>query len=82
MEYMDQHGFTSVVPVADDPTIQKRLMLDFLAGYISAWHLRVPASGHQRAVDHRNGTIGPTTPGCVRDRLTMPPCGSAPSTVR
>jgi monooxygenase len=34
MSYMDQHGYTTVVPVCDDPTIEKRPMLDFPAGYI------------------------------------------------
>ncbi|MCB0932218.1 MAG: NAD(P)/FAD-dependent oxidoreductase [Mycobacterium sp.] len=51
MEYMDQHGFTSVVPVADDPTIQKRPMLDFPAGYIMRGISEFP---HQ-------GTSGPWT---------------------
>jgi monooxygenase len=34
MSYIDQHGYTTVVPVCDDPTIEKRPMLDFPAGYI------------------------------------------------
>lgn len=34
MTYMDQHGYTTVVPVVDDPNIQTRPMLDFPAGYI------------------------------------------------
>jgi monooxygenase len=32
--YMDQHGFTTVTPVFDDPSIQTKPMLDFSAGYI------------------------------------------------
>ena len=32
--YMDQHGFTAVTPVFDDPSIQTKPMLDFSAGYI------------------------------------------------
>jgi len=34
LAYMDQHGFTSVVPVADDPAIERRPLLDFTAGYV------------------------------------------------
>ncbi len=34
MSYMDRHGYSTVVPVCDDPTIEKRPMLDFPAGYI------------------------------------------------
>ncbi len=32
--YMDQHGFNTVTPVFDDPSIQTKPMLDFSAGYI------------------------------------------------
>ncbi|MEJ6536265.1 MAG: NAD(P)/FAD-dependent oxidoreductase [Mycobacterium sp.] len=35
LAYMDQHGYTTVVPVVDDRTIEKRPMLDFSAGYIT-----------------------------------------------
>jgi len=34
MNYMDTHGYTTVVPVCDDPDIGRRPMLDFAAGYI------------------------------------------------
>ena len=34
LRYMDQHGYTTVVPVADDPRMKTRPMLDFDAGYI------------------------------------------------
>ncbi len=34
LNYMDQHGYTTVMPVADDPAIRTRPMLDFEAGYI------------------------------------------------
>ncbi|WP_167104329.1 NAD(P)/FAD-dependent oxidoreductase [Mycobacterium sp. DL592] len=34
LAYMDQHGYASVVPVVDDPTIERRPLLDFSAGYI------------------------------------------------
>jgi len=34
MAYMDQHGYTSVTPVADDPNLGRRPMLDFSAGYV------------------------------------------------
>jgi cation diffusion facilitator CzcD-associated flavoprotein CzcO len=34
LAYMDQHGYTTVVPVADDPTIARRPLLDFAAGYV------------------------------------------------
>jgi monooxygenase len=49
--YMDQHGYSTVVPVVDDPTMPTRPMLDFPAGYIL------------RAVDDfpQQGTSGPWT---------------------
>ncbi len=34
LAYMDQHGYTSVTPVADDPMLGRRPMLDFSAGYV------------------------------------------------
>ena len=34
MSYMDQHGYTTVTPTLADPTIGKRPMLDFGAGYV------------------------------------------------
>jgi cation diffusion facilitator CzcD-associated flavoprotein CzcO len=51
MSYMDQHGYTTVMPVANDPTIARRPMLDFPAGYIL------------RAIDEfpQQGTTGPWT---------------------
>jgi len=51
LAYMDQHGYTTVVPVVDDPTIEKRPMLDFSAGYIT------------RALDEfpQQGASGPWT---------------------
>ena len=51
LAYMDRHGFTTVTPVADDPHIQRRPMLDFSAGYI------------QRAIEAfpQQGTSGPWT---------------------
>lgn len=49
--YMDRHGYTTVVPVVDDPTMDKRPMLDFSAGYI------------QRSMDQfpQQGAAGPWT---------------------
>ena len=38
LAYMDQHGYTTVMPVVDDPSMEKRPMLDFSAGYISRAH--------------------------------------------
>jgi monooxygenase len=51
LAYMDQHGYTTVVPVVDDPAMDKRPMLDFPAGYIT------------RAIDEfpQQGTSGPWT---------------------
>ena len=51
LAYMDAHGFTTVVPVADDPDLQRRPMLDFPAGYI------------MRAIDEfpQQATSGPWT---------------------
>ena len=31
---MDRHGYTTVMPVADDPTMTRRPLLDFSAGYV------------------------------------------------
>ncbi|KAA0108832.1 NAD(P)/FAD-dependent oxidoreductase [Mycolicibacterium sp. P1-5] len=49
--YLDRHGYTTVVPVVDDPNIEKRPMLDFSAGYV------------QRSVDlfPQQGATGPWT---------------------
>jgi len=51
LAYMDQHGYTTVVPVIDDPAMEKRPMLDFSAGYIT------------RGLDEfpQQGTTGPWT---------------------
>jgi cation diffusion facilitator CzcD-associated flavoprotein CzcO len=51
MGYMDRHGYSTVVPVVDNPTIEKRPMLDFVAGYV------------QRSVGlfPQQGTTGPWT---------------------
>jgi len=34
LSYMDVHGWDTVVPVADDPTVTRRPLLDFHAGYV------------------------------------------------
>ena len=44
LAYMDQHGYTTVVPVAD-PGIPTRPMLDFEAGYILRAADRLPRQG-------------------------------------
>ena len=51
LKYMDSRGYTTVVPVADDPSMGRRPMLDFEAGYIL------------RAIDEfpQQGTSGPWT---------------------
>ncbi len=51
LTYMDRRGYTTVVPICDDPNIEKRPMLDFPAGYIL------------RAIDQfpQQGTTGPWT---------------------
>ena len=48
---MDSHGYTTVTPVLNDPTIGQRPMLDFPAGYIL------------RAIEEfpQQGTSGPWT---------------------
>jgi len=50
LDYMDKHGYTMVVPVAD-PSVKTKPMLDFAAGYIL------------RAIDDfpQQGTSGPWT---------------------
>ncbi|MFM9033405.1 MAG: flavin-containing monooxygenase [Mycobacterium sp.] len=49
--YMDRHGYTTVVPVCDDPSIGRRPMLDFGSGYV------------QRSIHEfpQQGTSGPWT---------------------
>jgi cation diffusion facilitator CzcD-associated flavoprotein CzcO len=51
LKYMDAHGYTTVMPVVDEPSMDRRPMLDFSAGYI------------QRGVENfpRQGTAGPWT---------------------
>ena len=51
LAHMDASGHDSVVAVADDPTIERRPLLDFSAGYV------------QRAVDlfPKQGSHGPWT---------------------
>ena len=51
LSYMDKHGYTTVTPVADDPRMATRPMLDFPAGYI------------MRAIDEfpQQGDSGPWT---------------------
>jgi cation diffusion facilitator CzcD-associated flavoprotein CzcO len=51
MAHMDANGHDMVVPVADDPTLERRPLLDFKAGYV------------QRAVDRfpQQGSHGPWT---------------------
>lgn len=34
LDYMDRHGYTTAVPVPSNPSMKKRPMLDFPAGYI------------------------------------------------
>jgi monooxygenase len=34
LAHMDRHGYTTVMPVADDPTMARRPLLDFAAGYV------------------------------------------------
>ena len=51
LAYMDEHDYDTVVPVADDPTLERRPLLDFQAGYV------------QRAIDRfpKQGSHGPWT---------------------
>jgi monooxygenase len=49
--HMEAHGYDTMVPVADDPTLERRPLLDFQAGYV------------QRAADSfpKQGSHGPWT---------------------
>jgi len=51
LAHMDRHGYDTVVPVLDDPGLERRPLLDFHAGYV------------QRAVDRfpKQGSHGPWT---------------------
>jgi cation diffusion facilitator CzcD-associated flavoprotein CzcO len=51
LAHMDARGFDTVMPVADDPTVERRPLLDFEAGYV------------KRAVDTfpKQGSKGPWT---------------------
>jgi cation diffusion facilitator CzcD-associated flavoprotein CzcO len=43
--HMDEHGYDTVLPVADDPTIERRPLLDFSAGYVQRAVDRFPKQG-------------------------------------
>jgi monooxygenase len=45
LTYMDEHGFDQVVPVADDPRMQTRPLLDFSAGYVQRSIHELPRAG-------------------------------------
>jgi cation diffusion facilitator CzcD-associated flavoprotein CzcO len=45
LAYMDASGRDTVVPVADDPTVERRPMLDFNAGYVQRAVTRFPQQG-------------------------------------
>ena len=51
LAHMDEHGYDTMVPVADDPTLERRPLLDFSAGYV------------QRSIDQfpKQGSHGPWT---------------------
>ena len=51
LAHMDAHGYDTMVPVAEDPTIERRPLHDFTAGYV------------QRAIDEfpKQGSRGPWT---------------------
>ena len=51
LAYMDRRGYTTVVPVLDDPTIHRRPLLDFSAGYVLRSLDKFP----------KQGTSGPWT---------------------
>ena len=77
MSYMDQHGYTTVVPVVDDPKIAKRPTSR------PATSCARSTSSPSRAPAGRGRwrwTTGPTTRGCARARWPTPRCGSAPPT--
>ena len=45
LSYMDTHGYSTVEPVADDPGIERRPLLDFSAGYVLRSLDRFPQQG-------------------------------------
>ncbi len=51
LSHMDVHGYDTVVPVAEDPTVTRRPLLDFHAGYVRRTVAPVPPAGLARPVD-------------------------------
>jgi monooxygenase len=47
LAYMDAHGWDTAVPVADDPTLTRRPLLDFHAGYVRRTVDLFPKQGSQ-----------------------------------
>ena len=74
LAYMDQHGYTTVVPVVDDPTMNKRPLLDFSAGYILRSIDQFPQQGSRGPwtvemdynVDHARLRKGPVKDSALR----------------
>ncbi len=45
LAHMDENGYDTMVPVADDPTLERRPLLDFSAGYVQRSIDRFPQQG-------------------------------------
>ena len=62
LAHMDAHGYDTVVPVADDPTVTRRPLLDFSAGYVQRAVHRFPQAGLARPMDGRDELCGRPRP--------------------
>jgi cation diffusion facilitator CzcD-associated flavoprotein CzcO len=45
LAHMDEHGYDTVLPIADDPTLETKPLLDFHAGYVQRSLDRFPKQG-------------------------------------
>ncbi len=48
LKYMDEHGFTSCVPRATDPTVTREPVIDFTSGYVQRALGELPSQGSKQ----------------------------------
>jgi cation diffusion facilitator CzcD-associated flavoprotein CzcO len=85
LQYMESHGYTTVMPVLDDPSIGKRPMLDFSAGYITRSIEDFPQQGDSGPwtiemdywADHERLRKGPVEDAALRFSTAKPVTATA-----
>jgi cation diffusion facilitator CzcD-associated flavoprotein CzcO len=85
LDHMDSRGYTTVVPVCDNPDIGRRPMLDFPAGYILRAVERFPQQGTEGPwtiemdywADHSRLRKGPVQDAALRFSTVKPATASA-----